>query len=144
LYHGVCSLLEYEGTLNAACYQDLIAEACPSIDALFENRKWYFQQDGASAHRAASTIEFLKKIMLRFIPKEDWPPNSPDLSPIENLWVIIDAQVKEQMPSTVPKMQKMIFDAWNSISNEICTNLTNSMHSHLQACIDNHGGYTKY
>ena len=47
-----------------------------------------FQQDGARAHTSTATITLLDKNIGQYIPPEDWPPNSPDLSPVENVWVL--------------------------------------------------------
>ncbi len=43
-------------------------------------------QDGASAHTAKQTQQWLRNNFPWFWNKDTWPPNSPDLSPIENLW----------------------------------------------------------
>ena len=51
---------------------------------------WWFQQDGARAHTIAATSmgKGTKAAIKSVAPNllDDWPPNSPDLSPIENLW----------------------------------------------------------
>jgi len=41
------------------------------------------QQDNAPAHRAFATAELLEKEVPDFIPPSLWPPNSPDLNPID-------------------------------------------------------------
>jgi hypothetical protein len=47
--------------------------------------KHAFQQDSASAPRA--TLQFLQQKVPSFISPELWPPNSPDLDPIDNkIW----------------------------------------------------------
>ena len=40
-----------------------------------------FQQDGAPAHTASLAQDWLSRNCPEFIPKEEWPPNSPDLNP---------------------------------------------------------------
>ena len=46
-----------------------------------------FQQDGAPSHRAKSTVEFLQRTVLNFIEPSVWPPNSPDLNPVDcSVW----------------------------------------------------------
>jgi len=42
-----------------------------------------FQQDGAPAHTAALAQDWIKKKRPGFIGKSEWPPNSPDLSPLD-------------------------------------------------------------
>jgi len=42
-----------------------------------------FQQDGASAHTAALAQDWIKKKCPGFIGKNESPPNSPDLSPLD-------------------------------------------------------------
>ena len=42
-----------------------------------------FQQDGAPAHRSRHTVVYLRSNVPEFIEPENWPPNSPDLNPVD-------------------------------------------------------------
>ena len=42
-----------------------------------------FQQDGAPAHRSRQT--FLRLNVPELVEPENWPPNSPDLNPVDYL-----------------------------------------------------------
>src|SRR6218665_1871576 len=42
-------------------------------------------QDGAPAHRSRKTIAFLTAHVPDFDEPENWPPNSPDLNPVDYL-----------------------------------------------------------
>ena len=43
-------------------------------------------EDGASAHRAEATRSWQQQ---HYMPKLVWPPSSPDLIPIENIWTLL-------------------------------------------------------
>jgi len=45
--------------------------------------RWTLQQDGAPAHTARTTMDYLKKEHINFIKPHTWPPNSPDINPVD-------------------------------------------------------------
>ena len=55
-----------------------------------------FRQDSATAHRARKTQEWYRFHFPAFWAKYEWPGNSPDLSPIENLWAIVQAEANKK------------------------------------------------
>ena len=50
-------------------------------------------KDGARAHTSKATITWLDANIKHYIPPEDWLPNSPDMSPPENVWSIMATAV---------------------------------------------------
>ena len=52
-----------------------------------------FMHDGAPCHRIRVVKKFLGEKNIRQL---DWPVNSPDLNPIENLWMLLKNKVSEK------------------------------------------------
>ena len=50
-------------------------------------------QDGAKAHTAKESIEFLDKVAPDRI--KNHPPNSPDFNPIEDMWSHLDREIRK-------------------------------------------------
>ena len=73
---------------NQHFYQQLLRENLPSI----YSTRYVFQQDGATAHTAASTIDFLQANQIRQL--RNWPPQRPDRSIIENISDILKQKVR--------------------------------------------------
>ena len=81
---------------NAKCYMNnllpKLVEDCH--DVLGDD--FIFQQDRALAHGAKTTQEWLGQHCPNFIDKESWPPNSPDLNPLDyDAWRAIGVQQAE-------------------------------------------------
>jgi len=55
----------------------------PDMRQLAPDEFFVFQQDSALAHRARDTVAFLERDTTHFLPPTLWPPNSPDLNPVD-------------------------------------------------------------
>jgi len=65
----------------------------PDIRSVFEDY-YVFQQDGAPAHRARDTVTMLQRETPEFISLEMWPPNLPDLNPVDySIWGMLQERV---------------------------------------------------
>ena len=61
-----------------------------------------FQQDSAPAHRARDTIALLHRQMPDFISPDQWPPNSPDMNPVDyKIWAVMQERVYEKSVNDV-------------------------------------------
>ncbi|KAM9420333.1 vascular endothelial growth factor A-A-like isoform 2-T2 [Salvelinus alpinus] len=47
-----------------------------------------------------------------------WPPQSPNLNPIEMVWDKLDRRVKEKQPTSAQHMWELLQDCWKSIPGE--------------------------
>ena len=59
----------------------------------------------------------------------EWPGNSPDINPIENLWAIIKRRLQKEDCSTMQKMISAVIKVWYHDEElaEMCSNLVESM-----------------
>ena len=77
------------------------------------------QQDGAPAHRSKATQDFLGE-HCTFITKDEWPPNSPDLSPLDYcVWNALSEAVyrcRREKFATLEELKQAIVTAWDTVS----------------------------
>ncbi len=134
----------FSQTINAERYQAIITDFIASLEP--EERDCWFQQDGATAHTAESTIAFLKEFFgERLITRPLWPPRSPDLTPPDFfLWGFIKDRVFTRGPDSVEKLKEFITDAIEEITPEMLKSVFRNLQRRISVCIAVQGGHIEH
>ena len=76
----------------------------------------------------------------------DWPPNSPDLNPIENIWSYMkDVLARDYADiSSIVEMKRIVSDMWENFTDEEWNKLIENMPDRMAAVIAARGGSTRY
>ena len=78
-----------------------------------DKEAYTFQEDGDPKHQSKITKKWKRKEGLKFL--ENWPANSPDLNPIENLWSILKRRVGAIKPATVEEAKRILGQEWRRL-----------------------------
>lgn len=109
---------------------------CEKLDKDLGHGQYIFMQDGAPAHRCATTQLFIKK-RCSYIKK--WPPNSPDLNPIEHVWGAIKRLLKREKITTKEELIQKVTEVWESFPQNKINELVLSFNGRLRTLIANDG-----
>ena len=137
---GVGPLVFYNGRVNGRSYVQLVGDVLPVfINSQFGSNPggFWYMQDNARPHVSVFAKKFFEK---NKTPLLNWPPASPELNPIENLWDLIDDQLRTMRPKNLMQLKHMIEQIWVKFQPSICKGLVDSMPRRLQQCLIVRGG----
>ena len=124
--------------MNAVRYKQVLEDHLVNFMAI--RGCTMFQHDSAPCHTAGLIKKWLAD---NDIPVLDWPGNSPDLNPIENLWTLVKVCGKNS--SSLEDLKKDIKLVWcTDVTPELCKTLADSMPWRIAKVIANKGYPTKY
>lgn len=107
---------------------------------------WVLQQDNDPAHNKAMRVirayNMQHHTSIELLPK--WPPNSPDLNPIENLWSIVQRKVDAMGCKTFDEWKLALESELKGTPVTLLRSLCGSMPTRLAKCIELGGDKTPY
>ena len=134
-------LVIINGTMNAVKYRDEIS--APHVVPTAQQRALTFQHDNARPQVARICTDFLAQNNIQVM---DWPPYSPDFSPIDHFWDELDRRVRRRVnvPVTLQELSDALVDEWNNVPMCKINKLIGSVEFRIQEGVNARGGHTCY
>jgi transposase len=132
--------------INGAYYRDVLLgqQLLPAIREQ-SGEHFIFQQDGAPSHRAYETVEMLRRETPSFIPPSLWPPNSPDLNPVDyKIWGVLQSRVYRTRVSDIEHLKQRLVEEWSRFDQSIIDGAIRQWRQRLQACVRAAGGHFEH
>jgi hypothetical protein len=108
--------------VDSATYQSVLKQIFPSVRRLYPEGNWIWVQDSAPSHGSRSTQDFLTEQTPSFIPADAWPPNSPDLNPLDyHVWAELKERVyagRSDAFGSLEELEAAAKEAWREIPME--------------------------
>jgi transposase len=120
------SAFEYISVMNSACIF-----ALPSFNLTY-------MDDNAPIHRANVVKKWKEDNGVECL---DWPPYSPDLNPIENVWSFLKHRLNKlpTRPQNLDELCAKVFSLWDTVPVSYVQRLYSSLPSRMDLCLKNHG-----
>jgi len=132
--------------LNVPAYLSIVSDHIhPFMTTMYPSSDGYFQQDNTLCHKAQIISNwFLEHDNEVTVLK--WPPQSPDIIPIEHLWDVVEWELRalDVHPTNLHQLQDAILSIWAIISKECFQHLFESMPHRIKAVLKAKRGQTQY
>lgn len=138
---GLGPLHRINGIMDQYVYKNILMDVMLPYAEWEMPLRWVFQQDNDPKHTSRLVKTWLNDHNITVM---NWPPQSPDLNPIENLWEIVKRKINRENVKNADDFFKRVQTAWNEVPPNIIQNLIESMPRRCKAVVKNKGFATKY
>jgi transposase len=144
-YDGIGFSCKIDDILDAELYSQILREELDRTIRYYhlDRYKIIFQQDNDPKHTSKLAKNTLQELELEVT---EWPAQSPDLNPIENIWNHLKTTLrnKSRLFATKEELWESIQDEMKNENKGLCRKFISSMPQRVQALIKAKGGYIKF
>ena len=130
--------------VNSENYQKLLEDGLlPDCRHLYPQDNYIFQQDGATSHTSKATQDYLRRKTPDFIKKDQWPPQSPDLNPMDySIWDSLSEKVYKgrNKKFTEEELKQRITECWEEITLDEIRKSIGAWKKRLRTVFQQEGG----
>ncbi len=136
-WHTLGPLVPIEHHLNATAYPSIVADHLyPFMTTVYPLSDGYFQQDNTPCHKAQIISDWFLEHENEFTLLK-WPPQSPDLNPVEHLWDVVEREIRimDVKLTNLQQQRDAIMSIRTKISEEYFQHLVESMPRRIKAVL---------
>ena len=139
---GVGPLVKINGIMKKEQYKKILEDNLKDTAANLQlGHQWTFMQDNDPKHTSKLVKNWLESNRINVL---EWPAQSPDLNPIENLWRTLKVRVQKRNPTNFTQLEDFCQDEWHKLTQTDCNNLIKHYYKRLEAVIKNKGNAIDY
>ena len=114
----------------------------PWMDGVSNGRPYVFQQDNAPAHTGRLVQDWLAENGLMFWDKNLWPPNSPDLNPLDYfVWSVVERESNKSRHANIESLAKAIRLGFKNIDRDTLKRACSQFRPRIEKVISVGGSY---
>ena len=138
---GFGSLFIFEDNLNSQILTQIYKnQLLKSAHKWFGSNlsSWWLLEDNDPKHTSKFAANYREQ---NGIQKLNFPPHSPDLNPIENVWGIMKENISKNQITSINDLKRKIKQVWNEFDNELVVKLCNNFKSQINIVYLNKGKF---